>query len=133
VVGIDGSAPARRALIVAAEEARLRGAALHAAHGVRWDHLGGELLAPATRELVAWGRELVATELAETDIAARCVVVPGHAADVLVGQSAQADLLVVGHRGHRRPPGLLLGSIADHCARHAHCPVMIVRAEHPGP
>jgi nucleotide-binding universal stress UspA family protein len=126
IVGIDASPASRRALAVAATEARLRKADLLAVHAVHWDHFGAELVAPATRQLVDWGRRLVATELADNAVHARPVIVPGHAPDVLVRRSANADLLVLGSRGHNPFSILRLGSTADHCARYAHCPVMIV-------
>jgi nucleotide-binding universal stress UspA family protein len=128
IVGIDASPASRHALAVAAEEARLRGAVLHAIHAVHWDHLGAELVAPTTRQLIALGKHLVDAELAGSGVSARPVVIPGHAGDVLVRHSAHADLLVVGSRGHGLLAGLLLGSTSDHCVRHAGCPVMVVRA-----
>jgi nucleotide-binding universal stress UspA family protein len=100
IVGIDASPAARHALVVAAEEAQLRHAALHAIHAVHWDHLGTELIAPSTRQLVALGNHLVDRELAQTNVAARPVIIPGHAPDVLVRHSTHADLLVLGSRGH---------------------------------
>jgi nucleotide-binding universal stress UspA family protein len=61
--------------------------------------------------------------------------VPGHAGDVLVRHSTHADLLVIGSRGRNQLAMLLLGSTSDHCARHAGCPVMVVRSRsaEPGP
>ena len=126
IVGIDASPAARQALVVAAEEARLRRAALHAIHAVHWDHLGTELITPSTRQLVALGNHLLDRELAQTNVAARPVIIPGHAPEVLVRHSTHADLLVLGSRGHNPLTNLLLGSTSDHCVRHAHCPVMIV-------
>ncbi|MGO9342579.1 MAG: universal stress protein, partial [Acidimicrobiales bacterium] len=57
------------------------------------------------------------------------VVREGHAPLVLVNESANADLLVVGSRGRGEFAGMLLGSVSQHCANHAHCPVVIVRHE----
>ena len=54
-------------------------------------------------------------------------VVEGHPAEVLVEVSRHADLLVVASRGHGQFSGMLLGSVSQHCAAHAHCPVVIVR------
>jgi len=55
------------------------------------------------------------------------LVVEGHPAEVLVEASSHADLLVVASRGHGQFGGMLLGSVSQHCATHAHCPVVIVR------
>jgi nucleotide-binding universal stress UspA family protein len=56
----------------------------------------------------------------------RLEVVEGAAQDVLVDTAAGADLLVVGSRGRGPVRGVLLGSVALHCAMHAPCPVMVV-------
>jgi len=126
IVGVDGSEAARNALRVADEEARLRNAALHAVHAVYWEHLGAEFIAPTPQQLVEWGKNLVDKELERAGVAARPVVIHGHAADVLVRHSGHADLLVLGSRGRNPLATLLLGSTTDHCARHAACPVMAV-------
>jgi nucleotide-binding universal stress UspA family protein len=52
--------------------------------------------------------------------------VEGAARDVLVEEGRRAALLVVGSRGRGVLRGLLLGSVALHCAMHATCPVMVV-------
>lgn len=129
VVGIETSGHARHALQVAAGEARLRGAVLYAIHAVQWEHLGAELIAPTTHQLLTWGRDLVRDELAGSGIAARPVVVNGNPSDVLVRHSRNADLLVLGSRGHNPLATLAVGSTSDYCARHAHCPVLVVRPD----
>ena len=48
-------------------------------------------------------------------------------AEVLIDRSAEADLLVVGSRGHGGFIGMLLGSVSQHLVAHANCPVVIVR------
>ena len=58
----------------------------------------------------------------------RSLVVHGVAARVLLEAAADADLLVVGHRGHGEFVEALLGSVSQHCVHHARCPVVIVRA-----
>jgi nucleotide-binding universal stress UspA family protein len=54
----------------------------------------------------------------------------GAAHDVLTTLAEGSDLLVVGARGHSGPLGLLLGSTAQACARHAKCAVLVVPAPH---
>jgi nucleotide-binding universal stress UspA family protein len=48
---------------------------------------------------------------------------------VLVRWAADAELLVVGSRGHGEFRGLLLGSVALACAMHGSGPVMIVHPQ----
>lgn len=127
VAAVDGSKASRAALRTAADQARLRGLGLRVVHAVSWGHIGVELMSPAETDLIGWGHQLVEKELAEVGVDGEVAVVPGPPGEVLVHASAQADLLVVGARGTNQLLSLLLGSTADHCARHAHCPVMVVR------
>lgn len=127
IVGIDGSICARRALQLAAEEARLRGATLSVVHVVHGEHVGFGLVKPSTRELLDWGEDLLATELKEADVTAEPVVHVGHAAPVLVRASSRADLLVLGSVGHSALAALTLGSTTDTCAQRARCPLLVVR------
>jgi nucleotide-binding universal stress UspA family protein len=58
----------------------------------------------------------------------RTRVVDKAPAEELVELSREASLLVVGSHGHGAIRGLLLGSVALHCALHAAAPVLVVRS-----
>jgi nucleotide-binding universal stress UspA family protein len=144
VVGVDGSAGARHALRWAAEEARLRGSRLLIVHAWRigywgvpgggYGSLGGPFdpfngvglsdLHQAAEELLEKVTAGLEGEAEGVEIERR--VVEGSAPELLVDAAAEADLLVVGSRGHGGFAGLLLGSVSQQCAHHASCPVVIV-------
>ena len=56
----------------------------------------------------------------------------GAAAEVLLEAARNADLLVVGTRGHGGFTGLLLGSVSHQLASHSPCPIAIVPSEEAG-
>ena len=56
----------------------------------------------------------------------RTVVEDRHPAEALVALSADADLLVVGSRGHGGFTEMLLGSVSHATVLHAVCPVVVV-------
>jgi osmotically inducible protein OsmC len=139
VVGVDGSEEARLATHWAAREARLRGAKLELvsawevpsfAYGYASEFVAtaGDLakdLEKVTEDQLEVALEDVRTEEADADVEARAV--EGQAARMLLEASRDADLLVVGSRGRGGFRELLLGSVSQACARHATCPVVIVR------
>ena len=58
-------------------------------------------------------------------------VLEGSAASCLVSESKDAQLVVVGSRGHGGFAGLLLGSVSAKVAEHAACPVLVVHGDAP--
>jgi nucleotide-binding universal stress UspA family protein len=60
-------------------------------------------------------------------VALRRTISEGPPTRVLLEATGDADLLVVGNRGHGGFAGLLLGSVSQQCAQYAPCPVVIVR------
>lgn len=138
VVGVDGSPSSVEALRWAINEARLTGDTVRAI--TVWEYsvaAGGYGWAPMAVNYDMNLRAIAEKALAEAiDNAAGPVcpvtiegrVVEGYAPSVLVDESAQADLLVVGSRGHGTFANALIGSVSQNCAHHAKCPVVIVRA-----
>lgn len=137
VVGIDGSETAHRALQWAVDEARVREASLEAVHVWELPYLGGfpnlaSVVDPTAFEVAA--RRVLDAAVDSVDASGlarpveRTLTVDGAAAGIL-GAAKGADLLVVGSRGHGGFTGLLLGSVGQHVAHHAACPVVIVPPE----
>jgi nucleotide-binding universal stress UspA family protein len=141
VVGVDGSDESRAALAVALDEASRLGADVTAvtayAPADYWTDLTTVVM-PETEqirsEIDRQSRRLVDEVLADRPEprdalpTVRTEVHVGSPAGVLVEQARAAELLVVGSRGRGAFRGLLLGSVALHCAMRAPCPVMVVPA-----
>jgi nucleotide-binding universal stress UspA family protein len=141
VVGVDGSESARGALRFALQEARLRGAAVHAV--IAWQLPAGVYEAAlATVDVGSLGEELSAEagqrlaraldEVADAvgNVTVERIVREGRPAGVLLDEATDADLLVLGSRGRGGFRGLLLGSVGQQCAHHAPCPLVIVPHSH---
>lgn len=136
VVGVDGSAESKEALTWALAEGRLRRCPVHVVHVWTYEPGGGIGIAPppvsafeVLREAAEETLEALVAEVAgeSPTVEIERAVVEGEAAPVLIDASADADLLVLGARGRGGFAALLLGSVGDQCARHARCPVVIVR------
>jgi len=136
VVGVDGSPGSRKALSWAAAEAAGHGSDLIVVNV--WEHT---LLPPAgsvsvSERYVPDPSQRTADDLVqvikdelgdEPPVFVQPVVKQGRPAKVLIEESADADLLVVGPRGHGGFVGLVLGSVSQHVAAYAKCPVAVVR------
>lgn len=134
VVGVDGSAASADALRWAMRQAEHTGAEVRAVlawqlpavtydYPVTWGDMDFE--AAARKDL----QRVVDDVSAEhPGVAVTAELVRGHPAEVLVGRSREAGLLVVGSRGHGAFAGMLLGSVSVYCTQHAHCPVIVFRS-----
>ena len=139
VVGVDGSDTSRNALAWAYDEAGHHGASLVVL--TTW-HPPAMPMTPPYGNLPPEGYgdqprqealdllERFTAELVPKDPAVdvRTSVEEGkNPAKVLIERSKEADLLVVGSRGHGGFAGMLLGSVSQHLVAHAECPVVVVR------
>jgi nucleotide-binding universal stress UspA family protein len=136
VVGVDGSPGSRKALAWAAAEAADHGAELVVLNV--WEHT---LMPPAgsvsvSEHYVPEQSQRTADELVQVikeelgedpPVVVQPRVKQGRPAKVLIDEAGNADLLVVGNRGHGGFKGLVLGSVSQHVAAYANCPVTVVR------
>lgn len=136
VVGVDGSEHSLAALRWAAEEARGRGASLRAVAVFNAPIMstGYEVVAPDPSDLAAASSTMLDAAVDSVrsaggleGVTVATEVLEGHAGERLIELSRDADLVVVGARGHGGFVGLLLGSVTNHLVNHAACPVVVVR------
>lgn len=133
LAGFDGSPGSMLALRWAAEEARLRRLPLIVCHAWHWPYPESPFRSTAlatfrvaAQEIVDKGL-LIAREMApHTAVHGRLRAGPASA--VLVNESNNAVLLVVGAHGLGGFTGLGTGSSAAQLPAYAHCPVIVVRS-----
>ena len=138
---MDGSPSSISALRWAIGQARLTGASVDAVMAWHFPDLaasGGYGLAPAVAQPGYDFQEAAEKTLAEaignafdpaSDVRVHACAAEGNPARVLLDASEDADLLVVGSRGHGGFTEALLGSVSQHCVHHASCPVVVIRGQ----
>jgi nucleotide-binding universal stress UspA family protein len=135
VVGVDGSPDAHRALEWALKEAAahrvpLTVLAIHEVAASAWTgsaitYAEDDPLVEKTRKAA---EETVAKAAAQLTEPPPITVkagsgVPAHS---LIDASRDADLVIVGSRGAGGFARLVMGSVSNQVAHHAHCPVVII-------
>ena len=135
MVGTDFSEQSEAACRYAARLARLSSARLilthvfHVAQGDMMDERGRKMRFEDAQDRVRKRlEEVVADQLGGySDV--EFVVKLGDPATQLLAISEELgpDLIVTGTRGHSQLRDLIMGSVAEKLARHAPCPVLIVR------
>ncbi len=138
VVGVDGSEHSKPVLEWAMQEAAVRHAPLtvltvHQVVGSFWT--GTPTIYPADQSEAEKARQ--AAEEAVSQVASRLGdaapdsvtvrAVSGVPTQELLNASRDADLVVVGLRGGGGFAGLQMGSVSSQVARHAACPVVVIR------
>jgi nucleotide-binding universal stress UspA family protein len=141
VVGADGSDASKEALRWALDEARLRQARLQVVHA--WEapppvadvapspspSLELVDMLPALQQSAEHTVRRLVEDVAGDDpgVELEAAAVEGPAVSVLLDAARDAQLIVVGSRGHGRFASLLLGSVSQALAHHAPCPLVIHR------
>ncbi|MGW6442632.1 universal stress protein [Lentzea sp. NPDC055074] len=137
VVGVDGSPVSKAALRWAVDEAVRRDCDV-AAIAV-WHRDDGVVSGPVPVEVAAqlseqhqksFGQKALDEalyDIGNVGVRIRPALLEGDPRSVLVTASADADLLVVGNRGHGAVAQALFGSVSTHCLHHAACPVVVVK------
>ena len=132
VAGYDGSPGAAQALRWAAREARARDTELTVCLAWTPDHMElptesdlCELARQHGQEILTRGLPYAESLLGPGRV--RADLAGGPAARVLCERSRNADMVVVGGRGHSELPGLQLGSVSWQVAGHACGRVVVVR------
>lgn len=139
IVGVDGSEYSTGALQLAGRLATALGAHLEAV--TCWSlsdfYLSAYLPVGNTEmkgQLESEAKRLVALAVERAFGSARpsnfgVTVRYGPTAKILIEESRDAQLLVVGRRGRGGFLGQAIGSVSAACAAHAHCPVLVVGEE----
>lgn len=145
LIPVDGSEQAKQAALKGLSLAKLIGAKVTALHVIEHPHYLGEMLAvgdmipvepPELRESDMYkGLEKVAKEAVDfvaeegekLGVSVEIKIIEGHPADQIVKLSKEYDLIVLSALGRSCVTDLLMGSVADKVARHAKCPILVVR------
>ncbi|UCE39206.1 MAG: universal stress protein [Thermoplasmata archaeon] len=145
LIPTDGSEDANYAALRGLSLAKLIGAKVTALHVLEHPHYLGEVLAvgdmipvepPEMKEsdmykgLERIGQEAVdfiKEEGEKLGVEVETKIIEGHAADQISKLSEKYDLIVLSALGRSCMTDLLLGGVADKVARHAKCPVLLVR------
>ncbi|MEU6370451.1 universal stress protein [Streptomyces sp. NPDC046931] len=138
VVGVDGSPSSHEALRWAVRYADLIGGTVDAvsawelpgAYG--WSALAVDIDFEEAGVRQRLNQGLSDVLGAEGASSVRALVMRGNPVEVLLATAEGAEALVVGSRGRGGFARALLGSVSQHVAHHATCPVVIVRPKSRG-
>jgi nucleotide-binding universal stress UspA family protein len=130
IVGVDGSAESLNAVVWGAAQARATGGTLELLTTWAYPRSYGTSLVVSGADLEGTARDVLEKAATDVDLPPERLIktlVRNAAPPELVRRSHDADLIVVGHRGHGGFSELVLGSVSTHLTHHATCPVVVVR------
>ncbi|WP_227982755.1 universal stress protein [Nocardia spumae] len=131
LVGTDGSANSAPAVVIAFDEAALRGVAVIALRC--WsDSSGGDVPTDAweqarDKEFTLLAESLAAHRERHPDVPVHSIVVRDRPARALLTHSVDAQLVVVGSHGRGGFVGMLLGSTSRAVVQSVECPIIVAR------
>jgi nucleotide-binding universal stress UspA family protein len=145
LLAVDGSQCSQHATRALANQFRSGDTQIHVLHAIDWPRVFPESLGfgedaefandfkPFLEVERQRGRELTeqaAALLREGGFTTSCSVVEGDAKRAILDFAARwnPELIVLGSHGRRGIDRIILGSVSEAVARHAHCSVQIMRA-----
>ncbi|MGW2765767.1 universal stress protein [Streptomyces sp. NPDC001275] len=139
VVGVDGSDPSLTAVDWAVGEAARFGLPLRLVYASLWERYEGAVpsgtVERPSEQVMAEHIVASAAERAQRrdpEVKVSTDILPQDTVTALLGEAANASVLVTGSRGRGQLKGLLLGSVGLAVAARAHCPVVVVRGDQAG-
>ena len=134
VVGVDGSNASRNALRFAIGEAKALGRSIRVVGAYTVPSVAAATIDvsyvpiddSAVRSSVTTVLKEAAAEVKAADVPVEAIIEIGDAAGVLVEESKQASLTVVGSRGRGGFAGRLLGTVSSALPAHSACPTIVV-------
>ena len=137
VVGFDGSKQSHDALEWAIEESRYRDAELRVVtvwnkapmswYPAMLETAAGEIVAEDSPEQQAEALSAAAAQAAAGVNVVTRTIQNDSAASAILEAAREADLVVIGSRGHGGFAGLHIGSVSTQVVSHSPCPVLVVR------
>ncbi|MBR8638854.1 universal stress protein [Streptomyces tuirus] len=134
IVGVDDADDQNDLVRYAAHEAMMRGVPLHVAHsvalpgpfgGAKEEETGHDLAVQRGAAVVDRFEAVARSAFPGLTVSGELPF--GDPASTLVERSAEASLLVLGHRGRGGFPRLALGSVSLQVATHSRSPVLVTR------
>lgn len=145
LVAIDGSQCSQAAMQALKTQFRAENTDIHVLHAIDWPHLfpdsfsfaagpefAGEfqLFVDRERGKAHQLADAAAASFRDAGFQASCVVMECDPKKAILDYAARwnPDLIVVGSHGRRGIDRVVLGSVSEAVARHAHCSVQIMRS-----
>lgn len=134
LVATDGSGSANRAVTHALEQAEQHGAVLHAVYVIDTDRYAEPALSSMeldTIEIEEWGEQQLG-EVADRgeqlgiEVTTRCCHGKPYEEIIRYGDDIDADLVVLGYRGHSHSQTDQIGSVTDRVIQNVGRPVLVV-------